>query len=99
MLLDIDVQRGKDQKLFDGKSDYDYTCWIDSDTIFSPTQFQKLLNHNVDIVSALQGFHGGNGFTCGYLNEDYFRKNGYMKYLTQETIEKVEKNEHGAYSC
>jgi len=95
MLLGADVRRGKNQKPFDGKLDYDYICWIDSDTVFTPMHFQRLLNHNVDIVSALQAFEGGGGFTCGYIDEDYFRKNGYMEYLTPETIEKSKRNEQG----
>ena len=32
--LGYDVLRGKDQKPFDGKLDYDYIMWIDSDIIF-----------------------------------------------------------------
>ena len=33
--------------------DYDYIMWIDSDIIFNPTDFERLLSHNVDIVSGL----------------------------------------------
>lgn len=33
--------------------DFDKIMWIDSDIIFSPNDFFKLLNHNVDIISGL----------------------------------------------
>lgn len=32
MCLGADVSRGKDQKPFDGKIDYDYLMWIDVET-------------------------------------------------------------------
>tara|TARA_B100000287_G_C20324319_1_gene659116 strand:- start:19 stop:660 length:642 start_codon:yes stop_codon:yes gene_type:complete len=35
------------------KQDYDYIMWIDSDMVFKPSDFEKLLNHNKDIVSGL----------------------------------------------
>lgn len=95
MLLGADVSRGKNQKPFDGKIDYDFLCWIDSDTLFTTAQFQRLLNHNVDMVSALQSFEGGNGYTCGKLDEEYFKANGYMEYFTNETIKSAERNEQG----
>jgi len=93
--LGADVMRGKDQKPFDGKLDYDYILWIDSDSIFAPQQLDKLLKHNVDIVAGLQAFEGGQGFTCGNLNEDYFKKKGIMPYHTQETIDRAKPNKKG----
>ena len=33
--------------------EYDYIMWIDSDIVFRVEDFQKLLTHNVDIVSGL----------------------------------------------
>ena len=33
--------------------DYDYMMWIDSDIIFKPNDFEKLLSHEKDIVSGL----------------------------------------------
>jgi GT2 family glycosyltransferase len=37
---------------FYGAIEYDYIMWIDSDTMFQPEDFKKLLDRNVDIVSA-----------------------------------------------
>lgn len=34
---------GINQKPFQGKLDYDYIMWIDSDIIFTPNQFFKLI--------------------------------------------------------
>ena len=36
-----------------GKKEYDYIMWIDSDQVFEPKQFFKLLEHDKDIVSGL----------------------------------------------
>ena len=35
------------------KRDYDYIMWIDSDIFFKPTDFDRLLSHEKDIVSGL----------------------------------------------
>ena len=93
--LGADVMRGENQKPFDGKIDYDYILWIDSDTIFNPQQLEKLLNADVDIIGALQLFEGGQGYTCGNLDDDYFRKNGIMPYHTDQTIAMAKKNKKG----
>lgn len=36
---------------FNGEVNYDYIMWIDSDILFDPQDFQKLLDRNVDIVA------------------------------------------------
>jgi len=38
---------------FFGTIEYDYIMWIDSDIIFKPEDFMKLVNRDVDIVSGL----------------------------------------------
>uniref|UniRef100_A0A6M3IJI4 Glycosyltransferase n=1 Tax=viral metagenome TaxID=1070528 RepID=A0A6M3IJI4_9ZZZZ len=95
MCLGADVQRGKNQKPFDGKIDYDYLVWIDSDSVFAPDQVQSLLNCNKDIVGALQSFEGGNGFTCGRLDEEFFKENGYMPYITPDGLKDEPLTEDG----
>lgn len=59
MCLGGDVSRGAGQKPFDGKLDYDYLMWIDSDMLFNAAQFAKLLQHQADIVSGLYLMEGG----------------------------------------
>ena len=44
MCLGADVLRGKDQKPFDGKLDYDFIMWIDSDQVFSVNHLFLYLN-------------------------------------------------------
>ena len=44
---------GIHQKPFQGKINYDYIMWIDSDQVFSPEQFSQLLKHDKDIVSGM----------------------------------------------
>ena len=51
--LDVSLHLGVDQKPFGGKIEYDYIMWIDSDVIFEPSDFFRLLKHNKDIVSGL----------------------------------------------
>ena len=57
---------GKDQKPFQGKVDYDYLMWIDSDQVFQPQQFFNLLNKaketNTSILSGLYLMQGGESF-------------------------------------
>jgi hypothetical protein len=53
MLLGANIQYGPTQHPWQGKKDYDYIMWIDSDQVFEPNDFFKLLEHDKDIVSAL----------------------------------------------
>lgn len=81
--LGADVTRGKYQKPFDHKIDYDYIMWIDSDIVFEPNQFIKLMNHKKDICSGLYLMEGGRNFACvENWDEDYFQKNGHFEFLS-----------------
>ena len=53
LLLDGHRKHGQYQSPWQGKKDYDYIMWIDSDQIFKPDDFFKLLEHDKDIVSGL----------------------------------------------
>ncbi|MDD5687447.1 MAG: hypothetical protein PHE88_06420 [Elusimicrobia bacterium] len=89
MCLGADISRGENQKPFDGKIDYDYLMWIDSDIIFTPQQFQKLLNQDKDIVSGVYSMEGGGQFaSVKDWDEKFFEKNGYFQFLTPKDIEK-----------
>ena len=82
-----DVLRGIHQKPFDGKLDYDFLMWIDSDIMFDFKSFKKLLDHNLNIVSGIYLVEGGRNF-ASVINwdTDFFLKHGYFKFLTQEDI-------------
>lgn len=91
MCLGADVSRGKDQKPFNGQVDYDYIMWIDSDIVFTPKQFQKLVDHNKDIISGVYMMDDGKHFaTCKDWDEEYFKEHGQFKFLTLNDIEEKE---------
>ena len=88
MCLGADVSRGKNQKPFNSQIDYDYIMWIDSDIIFTPQHFQKLLTHQKDIVSGIYLMSDGKQFaTCKEWDEEYFRRNGHFKFMTINDIQ------------
>ena len=78
MCLGGDVSRGAAQRAFNGQLDYDYIMWIDSDILFTPEQFVRLLSHDVDIVSGLYLMEGGIHYaTVKDWDEEFFRKSVY----------------------
>jgi len=91
MVLGADTMRGPKQKPFNGQLQYDYLCWIDSDTLFTPQQFERLLSHDKDIVAGIYQMEGGQAFaTVKDWDEEYFEKNGCFKFLTVEDLNKVQ---------
>ena len=87
MCLGGDVLRGKNQKPYDGKVDYTHMLWIDSDVIFTPQQFQILLNHNKDIVSGIYMMGNGIHFaTVENWDLEHFKKNGSFQFYTEKDI-------------
>lgn len=88
MCLGADVSRGENQKPFDGKIEYDYLMWIDSDIIFTPEQFQNLLNHKKDIVSGLYLMENGTQYaTVKEWDEEYFKMHSSFKFFNKADIE------------
>ena len=82
---------GKNQKPFQGKVDYDYLMWIDSDQVFKPEDFLNLLKKaqetKVSILSGLYLMQGGDFFaTVKDWDKEFFKKNGYFKFLKHEDI-------------
>jgi GT2 family glycosyltransferase len=91
MCLGADVMRGKHQKPFDGKLDYDFLMWIDSDIIFTPQQFVRLLSYNTEIVAGVYLMDGGKALaTVRNWDEDHFKKHGYFIFITPEEIDRKE---------
>jgi GT2 family glycosyltransferase len=90
MCLNGNILAGENQKPFGGKLDYDYMMWIDSDIVFTPQQFQKLLDHKENIVSGLYLMDGGQAYaTVQHWDEDYFQKNGNFHFMTNSDVEKM----------
>lgn len=96
MCLGGDVMRGIDQKPFDGKLNYDYIMWIDSDIVFTTEQFLKLLKHNKPIVSGLYLMDGGKQYaTVKDWDIDFFKKNSYFEFLTPKSVDTWKKQNPG----
>jgi hypothetical protein len=87
MCLGGDVLRGENQKPFDGKIDYTHLMWIDNDIIFSPQQFQKLLDHNKDIVSGVYMMANQIHYaTVEKWDEEEFKRSGAFKFYTPDDL-------------
>ena len=88
--LGASVIRGVDQKPFDGKIDYDYIMWIDSDIIFQPIQFAQLIERGEDICGGLYLMEGGKQYAAvKNWDIDYFRNNGTFQFLTPDDIKDI----------
>lgn len=80
------------QKPFDGLYDYDYIMWIDSDSIFKPQQFKKLMvrmekNRRLSILSGIYLQDMGQEYTTVVkLKTDSVKKYGRPKFLTPAGI-------------
>lgn len=87
MCLGADVLRGKDQKPFDGKLDYDFIMWIDSDQVFSVNSFKSLLKHDKDVVSGLYLMKNGQQYTTvRNWDESNFLNKGSFEFLNRKTL-------------
>ena len=79
--------RGSKQLPFDGKLDYDYIMWIDSDMVFTVDDFIGLLNMNTDIASGLYKTADGKHYaTVENWDKEFYAKNGNFQFLTDELI-------------
>lgn len=82
MCLGGDTVAGIDQKPFQGKVDYDYIMWIDSDMVFTPDQFFRLIDADKDIVSGLYKMQNNIHYaTVEKWDHDFFVKNGSYEFL------------------
>ena len=87
MCLGGDSNAGENQKPWQGKVDYDYMLWIDSDNIFSIDNFVKLYNMQKEIASGLYLMQDGKHYaTVKDWNEDHFKKHGSFEFLTPSKL-------------
>jgi hypothetical protein len=104
-VLGANVLRGPNQKPWDGKLEYDYQLWIDSDIVFDTAKFWQLCDLAFP-ADAVEDETKKNGIVAGWyatedgsttsvahwLEEDDFRKNGgVMNHETVETMSKRKK--------
>ena len=96
--LGANVLRGPDQIPWDGKLEYDYQIWIDSDIVFNTDQFWQLLDlanngeegGEKEIVAGWYATEDGTTTSVAHwLEEDDFRKNGGV--MNHETVESISK--------
>ena len=85
--LGPDVLKGKHQKPFDGKLDYDYLMWIDSDMVFTPEDFKALLDMNKDIASGIYKMVDQVQYaTVEKYNTQEYKDNGKFTFLNDEIL-------------
>lgn len=92
--------KGENQKPWQGQIDYDYIMWIDSDIIFNPNDFYRLLSisetykNDVNILSGLYLMEGGQQFaTVVEWDIDHFKKYGSFSFMTKNEKDKYNKKE------
>jgi GT2 family glycosyltransferase len=78
------------QKPFDGKLDYDFLFWIDSDVLFSTEDVLRLLNHDVDIVSGCYIMHDNTHYPIvETMDHEYFMGKGHYDFVTRPRLEEL----------
>jgi hypothetical protein len=82
-----DVLKGATQKPFQGQVEYDYIMWIDSDIIFSPDDFFKMLDSPHDVTAGYYMMSDLKNL-CVVKNwdADYFKQNGTFEFITPEML-------------
>jgi hypothetical protein len=91
--LGANVLRGPNQEPWDGKLNYDYQLWIDSDIVFGVEQFYRLVVMDKDIVAGWYLTEDGKTTSCAHwLTGEEFKKNGgVMNHEKIDTITKRKK--------
>jgi len=91
--LGANVLRGPNQLPWDGKINYDYQLWIDSDIVFGVEQFYRLILHDKNIVSGWYLTEDGNTTSCAHwlTGSDFKTNGGVMNHEKLDTITKRNK--------
>ena len=89
--LGVSIERGVNQKPFDGKIFYDYILWIDSDMVFEPEDLFKLIDHDKDVISGMYKMSDDVNFaTVENMDEEFFEQWMHYPFLNQKTIDQKE---------
>jgi hypothetical protein len=82
-----DVTKGADQKPFQGGVEYDAMMWIDSDIIFKPEDFFKILESPHDVTAGLYMMEDLTHFAAvKEWDAETFTKNGTFKFLSPDDL-------------
>jgi len=88
--LGANVLRGPKQVPWDGKLQYDYQLWIDSDIVFDTEKFYRLVAMDKDIAAGWYCTEDGHTTSVAHwLEEEDFRKSGGV--MNHETLESISK--------
>ena len=99
-VLGANVLRGPKQIPWDGKLNYDYQLWIDSDIVFDTNKFWQLIDLAIpeegpekEIVAGWYATEDGHTTSVAHwLSEEDFAKNGgFMNHETVESISRKKK--------
>ncbi len=76
----------KYQELFNGKVNYKYIVWVDSDNIPTVEGLQKLINSGKDIIGGVYKMQDNiNYATVINMDDKYYRKHGHYEFITDES--------------
>jgi hypothetical protein len=82
-----DVTKGPDQKPFQGGVEYDAMMWIDSDIIFKPEDFFKILESPHDVTAGLYMMEDLTHLAVVKdWDTDMFLKNGTFKFIRPDDL-------------
>ena len=103
LCLGADLRRGINQKPFDGKIDYTHLLWVDSDCVWNSKHLESLFVRNVDVVGGIYPVSDKSGYATVLLKDwdlDFYKKNGFFKFMTDEDIKNNNKDENnGLMEC
>ena len=90
-VLGADEKRGRNQKPFNGKVEYDYLMWIDSDMVFNVDHFKALLKMKKDISTGIYKTANNKHYaTVKNWDLDFYKNNGRFEFLTDTLLEQEE---------
>ena len=82
-----DVLKGPDQKPFQGEVEYDAMMWIDSDIVFKPEDFFRILESPHDVTAGLYMMEDLQHLAVvKEWNEEYFKKNGSFEFMRPDEL-------------
>jgi len=97
-LLGGNVNLGKEQKPFNGKIEYDYVLWIDSDIRFNIEMIKTLLSHKKDVITGLYRMTNGK-YSAMINNEDFISYEDLQKKRDENDMKIFTVNSCGMGIC
>lgn len=93
--LQCDTRKGVRQVPFDGKINYDFLMWVDSDVLFSADDVLRLLAHDKDIVCGAYIMSDNRRYPIVMdMDPEYFLQHGHYEFLDRPKMAKLQ--DHGA---